>query len=112
MIVAALSPLTDRKKDETSAAMMKRLTAIMAVFLFLGLVSAAGRGASKFAAGFGGLVTIALAVSNRDLFTKVGTLFAARTGKVAGREGGSPYDVDDQALIGDAIAGGAVGGAA
>lgn len=75
MVVAALSPLTDRKKDEPAPAHMKRLTAIMGLFFVLGLVSAGGRGAAKLAAGFGGLVTVTLAISNRDLFMKVGTTF-------------------------------------
>jgi hypothetical protein len=38
MVVAALSPLTDRKKDESGASHMKRLTAIMGLFFVLGLV--------------------------------------------------------------------------
>jgi hypothetical protein len=75
MVIAALSPLTDRKKDEPATAHMKRLTAIMGLFFVLGLVSAGGRGAAKLAAGFGGLVTVTLAISDRDLFMKIGSIF-------------------------------------
>lgn len=109
MIIAALSPLTDRKRDETPAAMMKRLTAIMAAFLFLGLLSAAGRGASRFAAGFGGLITIALAASNRDLFVKIGNLFGAQPIGSAMGEAGSPAD-DNAAQLAGGAAGGILGG--
>lgn len=77
MVVAALSPLTDRKKAETPVAHMKRLTAIMGLFFVLGLVSAAGRTGARAAAGFGGLVTVTLAISNRDLFMKIGNIFAS-----------------------------------
>lgn len=82
MVIVALSPLTDRKREEAPADFMKRMAAIMGVFFVLGLVSAAGRNAAKGAAGFGGLVTVALAVSSRDVFMKLGTLFdsSARQG--------------------------------
>lgn len=79
MVVAALSPLTDEKKTEGATAHMKRLTAIMGLFFIIGLVSTGGRGAAKFAAGFGGLVTVALVVSNRNLFMKIGDLMGAPT---------------------------------
>jgi hypothetical protein len=75
MVVSALSPLTDRKKDEGPTTHMKRMTAVMGLFFILGLLSAGGRGAAKFAAGFGGLVTVAVAISNRDLFMRIGDIF-------------------------------------
>jgi hypothetical protein len=76
VIIAALSPLTDAKRDEPAGAWMKRMTAIMGVFLILGLVSAGGRGAARVAAGLGALITVALAVSERDLFTKIASIFS------------------------------------
>jgi uncharacterized membrane protein len=75
MIVIALSPLTDKHKDESPITFMRRMTATMALFLILGLLSGAGPGAGKVAAGFGGLVSVAVALSNRDLFMKIGDLF-------------------------------------
>jgi len=75
LVIAALSPLTDRNKAEKPGAWMKRMTAIMGLFFILGLISTAGRGAAKFAAGLGGLVTVGLIISERDLFMKVGTIF-------------------------------------
>jgi hypothetical protein len=71
MVIVALSPLTDRKRDEPPGAWMKRMTAVMGLFFILALLSAGGRGLSRFAAGLGGLVAVTLAVSERDLFVKV-----------------------------------------
>lgn len=76
-LIAVLSPLTDKNRDEKPTTMLKRLTAIMLLFFILGLVGAAGRGWAKFAAGFGGLATVALAVSQRDLFMKIGNVFSS-----------------------------------
>jgi hypothetical protein len=74
-VVAALSPLTDPKagqpEGERPGALMKRLTAIAGLFFILGLVSAAGRSSARAAAGFGGLVTVALLISQRSLFVKM-----------------------------------------
>lgn len=85
MVVIGLSPLTDKRKQETPATFMRRMTAVMALFLILGLISGAGRGAGKFAAGFGGIVTVAVVISNRDLFMKIGDLFGGRGGKAVGK---------------------------
>ncbi len=74
-VIVALSPLTDEKKDEKPGHWMKRMTAVMALFFLLGLISAAGTGAARVAAGFGGIVTVALAVGERNLFTKIGEIF-------------------------------------
>lgn len=76
-VIVALSPLTDEKKDEKPGHWMKRMTAVMALFFLLGLVSAAGAGAARVAAGFGGIVTVVLAVSERNLFTKITEVFAS-----------------------------------
>lgn len=56
---------------------MKRMTAIMGLFFILAIISAAGRGSAKIAAGLGGLVAIVLLVSERDLFTKLASVFAS-----------------------------------
>lgn len=75
--IAALSPLTDAKRTEAPGDWMKRMTAIMGLFFILSLISAAGRGSAKMAAGLGGLVTIVLMISQRDLFTKLATIFGS-----------------------------------
>lgn len=85
MVVIGLSPLTDKRRQEPSVTFMRRMTAVMAVFLILGLLSGAGRTAGKVAAGFGGLVTAAVVISNRDLFMKIGDLFGGRSGKAVGK---------------------------
>lgn len=107
MVIVALSPLTDKKKNEGPTAFMRRMTAIMALFFILGLISAAGRGAGKFAAGLGGLVTVALAVSDRDLFTKVADLFSS--GKAVGHV--EPDETVDAPIDGGPFMTGGIGGA-
>lgn len=69
LVVLAFSPLTDKHKAERPGAFMKRASATMGVFFVLGLVATAGRGASRAAAGFGGLVTLVLLISQRSIFT-------------------------------------------
>jgi hypothetical protein len=71
IVIAALSPLTDKRKDEPAGAFMRRMTAIMGLFFILALMSVGGRGMARFAAGLGGLVTVALAVSERNLFNVI-----------------------------------------
>jgi hypothetical protein len=81
VVIAALSPMTD--VNEAPGKWMKRMAAIMGLFFILGLVSAAGRGPAKAAAGFGGLVTVVLALSERDLFTKLAGVFTSVADKPA-----------------------------
>lgn len=69
MAVLAFSPLTDKHKAERPGAFMKRASATMAVFFVLALIATAGRGASRAAAGFGGLVALVLLISQRSIFT-------------------------------------------
>lgn len=101
IVIAALSPLTDRRKEEPPGVFMKRMTAIMALFFILGLISSAGRGGARFAAGLGGLVAVGLVVSERDLFTKLAGVFASDTAGEAPtsgpKRGGRIPDVDDPA---------------
>src|SRR5574342_190987 len=80
MVIIALSPLTDRHKDEPAGKWMRRMTAVMFLFILLGLVSAGGAGAAKLSAAFGGLVTVVLAVSERDLAIRLAGGFAQRGG--------------------------------
>lgn len=104
LVLVALSPVTDAKRTESPAAWMKRASAVMAAFFVLGLVSTAGRGAGRAAAGFGGLITLGLAISSRSIFT----VLAGKIGTSAGESSGDGEGSIDG--IGDAI-GDAVGGA-
>jgi hypothetical protein len=70
-VIIALSPLTDRHKSDTPAALIKRSTSIAVLFLFLALVSSGGPRSARVAAAFGALVTVALLVSERDLFAVI-----------------------------------------
>jgi len=68
MLITQLGPLTDKDKLTSPAKLMTRSSALMGVFLVLALVSTGGEQAAKIAAAFGGLVTVALAMSDRDVF--------------------------------------------
>lgn len=76
MIVVALSPMTDKHKGESFTAWIKRTTAVMALFLFFGLLSAAGRGAAKVAVALGALVSVVLVMEQQDLIVKITSMFA------------------------------------
>jgi hypothetical protein len=89
MAVLAFSPLT--KTDERPQAFMKRASATMGVFFILALIATAGRGASRAAAGFGGLVTLVLLISQRSIFT----VLAKKMGAGVGESGGV---LDEDAL--------------
>jgi hypothetical protein len=81
-LIVALSPMTD--KTERPGAWMRRMTAVMGVFFILGLVSTAGRWGARAAAGFGGVVTVALVVSERNLFhAMTGAFTTTRDGEAS-----------------------------
>lgn len=100
MVVLAFSPLTG--KSPSAPAFMKRGSAIIGLFFLLGLTSTAGRGASRAAAGFGGLVTLVLLISDRSIFTKLAGKMAPGIGEDTGDLGG--LDAQDAAdAIGNAV---------
>lgn len=104
--ILALSPLTDKHKTEGPQAFLRRGAAICALFFILGLISSGGRGATKVAAGFGGLVTLTLLVSSRDVFAVLAKKFNST------KDG--PAGPDESSAVGDAaggLGGETVGGA-
>lgn len=104
MVIATLSPLTDKRKNEKPGAFMKRMSAIMGLFLILGLVAAMGRTASKVSAGLGGLVTVGLVVSERDLFLRLAGVFGSSNDRPAAGTG--PGDAgEDVGTIGGGVLG-------
>lgn len=94
IVIAALSPMTDEKRNEAPGAWMKRMSAIMGLFFVLGLLSAAGAGTAKAAAGFGGVVTVALMVSDRNLFVKLAGVFKSTANAPAAGTGGGGAEAD------------------
>ena len=71
-IVLALSPLGVPEEDEPSPGQWaRRGSAIVGVFLLLGLISAAGPRAGKAAAMFGGLVTLVLVIDQKSVFVAI-----------------------------------------
>jgi hypothetical protein len=108
-VIIALSPMTDRHKADSPTKVMKRSTAIAALYLVLALLSTGGKGATRVAGAFGGLVTIALLVSERDLFVLIARRFNA--GEPTGPAGptGTAAGPDDSTggTIGGIVGGGA-----
>jgi hypothetical protein len=80
MIILAFSPLTNKHGTDGAVKWMKRGTAMSVVFLLLGIVSSGGPRAEKVAAAFGGLITIALAMNDRDIFATMATRLATGSG--------------------------------
>lgn len=68
VLIVAFSPMTDKHKTDPPGALLKRMSAVVFLFMILGIISTGGQRASKVAASFGGLVTLALALSTRDIF--------------------------------------------
>lgn len=100
IVIAALSPLTTGKRDEAPGSWMKRMTAIMGIFFLLGLLSAGGRGMARAAAGFGGLVTVVLAVSERNLFAAIADRFGGGDSQLQRGPGPGPGPGEDGQTIG------------
>jgi hypothetical protein len=103
MVILALSPLTDRHKTEGPQAFLKRGAATCALFFILGLISSAGRGPTKIAAYGGGLVTLTLLVSDRDVFAALAAKLTAGDTTDDGFEGADTLGVDDTADPGAGI---------
>ena len=70
LLLVAFSPLSDTKAPDAGA-FLRQSSALAALFILLGLLSAAGRGPTRLAAGVGGIVTLGLAVSHRDILVQV-----------------------------------------
>ena len=76
-LILALSPLTAKHKDDSAGQWMNRATALAFLFVVLGLVATGGRAAERLAASFGALVTVALAVQDREVFAAIVSRFGS-----------------------------------
>lgn len=91
-LILALSPMTDKHKSDTPGVWMKRATGVSALFIALGLVASIGPKAGRVAVGFGGLVLVTLAVSDRDVFAKIALRFGGPVNSgPAGPDSGKPW---------------------
>lgn len=90
--ILALSPLGTKHSGDSPVAWMKRGAAICALFFILALVSSGGPKAAKVSAGFGGIVTLALLLSSKDLFSTLAARFSGGPGTAG---------VDDSGVAGD-----------
>lgn len=77
LIIVGLTPMTAAGRDQQPGTWMRRMTAVLGVFFVLGLISAAGAGGAALAAGLGGLITVTVAVSKRDVFTAIAAAVGA-----------------------------------
>jgi hypothetical protein len=101
-VIVGLSPATDRHHDDTAADWMARASAVCGLFFLLSVLSSAGGRSARIAAGFGGLVTLTLLVSERDVFTAL----ARRLTPAAKPPGGELGATADSGQIGGAAGGG------
>jgi hypothetical protein len=102
MLIIGFAPLTDKHKTDGALAAMKRSTATCILFLILGLTASIGPRAARAAASFGGLATLALLVSDRDIFAGMASALAnpqAMGGYVSGSGAGGAVG----GTIGDTI---------
>lgn len=91
MIILAFSPLTDKHGTDGAVKWMKRGTAMSVVFLLLGIVSSGGPRAEKVAAAAGGLITIALAMNDRDIFATMATRLSGSASPSTATDTGGPH---------------------
>jgi hypothetical protein len=92
LLIVVLSPLNPKHKGEGFTPWVKRTTAVMFLFVLLGVLSAAGRGAAKLAVALGGLMTVVLALSQRDLIVTVTSLFGPSDENQLQPDAGSTYN--------------------
>lgn len=113
MVMLAFSPLADPDGTDKPVPFMKRASAIMALFFVLGLISTAGRGAGRAAAGLGGLVTLVLLINQRNVFTVLAAKLAPGVGETSGVHEAGEGVADALEDLADAVGPGAtVGGTA
>ena len=103
MVILALSPLTDRHQQEGPQAFLKRGAATMAVFFILAMISSAGRGPTKVAAMGGGLITLSLLVSDRDVFAALADKLVGGATQDDGFQGADTLGVNDTATPGPGL---------
>jgi hypothetical protein len=101
VILLAFSPLAEDKGKTKPASIMKRGSATAALFVILGLMSSAGRGAARAAAAFGGLITLVLLIDQRGAFATMTKLLGADDSE--DDDGTSGAGPDDGDLISDVV---------
>ncbi len=110
IIILALYPLQGDKDDEKPGAWMKKGSAMCGLFLILGLIGSAGKGAAKVAAAFGGIVTITLLVNERSVFVTIAEKFNNVNSESDPAEGDPEVDEDSPGGSAGVGVGGAVTG--
>lgn len=93
MVILALTPLTARHSADGPQTFIKRMAACCALFFVLGMISSAGKGPTKIAAACGGLITMALAVSDSDVFTALADKVSGTGGSVGAAGGDAAVNV-------------------
>lgn len=95
MVLVGVMPLIGQATDAVS--WLKKGAAVTGLFFVLSLVASGGPRASKIAAAFGGLCTLALLINSRDVLNGLIALFGA----AGGDEEAGPEDIDPGDLLGD-----------
>jgi len=80
MVLVTIGPLAESRRGESSGTWLKRASSIFGIYFVLGLISTGGQAAAKAAAGFGGVVAVAMLVTNRDAIVTIGKTVEADSG--------------------------------
>jgi hypothetical protein len=96
--ILLFAPVSDKHAGDKPADWLRRSSALALLFLMLGLLATAGPKVGRLAASLGGLVTLTLLVSERDVLTQL----AARV---------SPGGGSTPAAVGSDVGAGAAAGA-
>jgi hypothetical protein len=84
IVIVALAPMSADRRNEPAARMMRQATAVIGLYFLLGLLASAGRGPAKAAVGLGGLVTLTLAVTERNVFLTIAQALGSKSGTPSG----------------------------
>ena len=107
-VIISLAPITDKHAKDTPATALRRMSALALMFLVLGLVATTGPKSSRVAAGMGGLITLALLVSERDVLVVLAQRFSGPADSGVGK-GAAEVGVGAGAYIGPLDTSGAAG---
>lgn len=106
LLVVALGPIA---KTISGKDFMKRGSAVLAAFMVLGLVSSIGPKAGKAAGAFGLLMTLAILVDQKSVFSKLITVMNAPKTSDESTGPDSPEAEEEEIPIGGGLASGSEG---
>lgn len=83
-LVVVFAPMSKTQDDPRR--WMRQMTALFLLFAGLGAVTAAGKGAAKVSAAFGGVITLSMLLGQANFITRIAGIFGGTTGNVVSVE--------------------------